>query len=235
MARLAAATADLVGGLDGLADERARGPSRLPGWTRGHVLTHLARNAEGSTRLLTWARTGIPGYEYESVDARAAAIEGGAGRAAAVLVGDVRGTADALATAAAAVPDGNWERLVTWTTGPRTPADVIARSRLVEVLIHHVDLDLGFGPADWPDWFVAERTGAVTESLTRRGLNPLTARLLAADSGRRYRLGPAGADDPEISGDGADLLAWLLGRGDGSDLARPDPGPLPVVPSVYMT
>ena len=26
----------------GLTDEQARQPSRLPGWTVGHVLTHLA-------------------------------------------------------------------------------------------------------------------------------------------------------------------------------------------------
>ena len=31
-----------------LTDDGARGPSRLPGWTRGHVLTHLGRNADGN-------------------------------------------------------------------------------------------------------------------------------------------------------------------------------------------
>jgi hypothetical protein len=54
LARLAAATAGLLADLDGLGEAEARGASRLPGWTRGHVLTHLARNAEGSTRLLAW-------------------------------------------------------------------------------------------------------------------------------------------------------------------------------------
>ena len=235
LARLGGATAGLLAELDELGDAEARAPSRLPGWTRGHVLTHLARNAEGSTRLLTWARTGIRSYEYESVAARAAAIEAGAGRAAGALTADVRATAGALAAAAAAVPDSGWDHLVTWTTGQQTTADVIVRSRLIEVLIHHADLGLGFGPADWPGWFVAERIVAVAESLTRRGLNPLTAWLHAADSGDRYRLGPAGPDAPEISGDRAELLAWLLGRSDGRSLATPGPGPLPVVPSVYMT
>ena len=37
----------------GLTDDAARAPSRLPGWTRGHVLTHLARNAEGTA---TWSK-----------------------------------------------------------------------------------------------------------------------------------------------------------------------------------
>jgi len=61
----------------------------------------------------------------------------------------VRATAAALADAAAAVPDDGWDHLVTWTTGQQTTADVIVRSRLIEVLIHHVDLGLAFGPADW--------------------------------------------------------------------------------------
>ena len=41
------ATADLAGAIGGLSDADVRAPSPLPGWTRGHVLTHLARNAEG--------------------------------------------------------------------------------------------------------------------------------------------------------------------------------------------
>ena len=75
---LAAATGQLLGDLEGLSDAQVAGPSLLPGWTRGHVLSHLARNAEGGTRLLGWARTGVPSYEYESLQARAAAIEAGA-------------------------------------------------------------------------------------------------------------------------------------------------------------
>ena len=57
---LAQATAGLIDDVDRLTDAGAREPSLLPGWTRGHVLTHLARNAEGGVRLLAWARTGPP-------------------------------------------------------------------------------------------------------------------------------------------------------------------------------
>jgi len=45
-------------------------PSALPGWTRGHLLTHLARNADALVNLLTWARTGIPTPMYASPDQR---------------------------------------------------------------------------------------------------------------------------------------------------------------------
>ena len=57
---LGAATDSLIASIGGLTDADARGPSLLPGWTRGHVLTHLARNADGGTRLLGWARTAMP-------------------------------------------------------------------------------------------------------------------------------------------------------------------------------
>jgi maleylpyruvate isomerase len=76
----------LAGAIGGLSDAAVRAPSLLPGWTRAHVLTYLACNAEGSTRLLGWARTGVPGYEYESMAARAAAIEAGAARPAAEVI-----------------------------------------------------------------------------------------------------------------------------------------------------
>ena len=76
---LTKATARLIGDVGRLADADVREPSLLPGWTRGHVLTHLARNAQGGARLLGWAWTGIPSYEYPSVAARAAAIERGRG------------------------------------------------------------------------------------------------------------------------------------------------------------
>ena len=63
-----------------LTDAQVAGPSRLPGWTRGHVLTHLARNADGFANLLTWARTGNETPMYPSEAARARGVEEGAAR-----------------------------------------------------------------------------------------------------------------------------------------------------------
>jgi maleylpyruvate isomerase len=230
---LHAATADLLADITGLTDDQARQPSLLPGWTRGHVLTHLARNAEGGTRLLVWARTGIPSYEYQSVPARGAAIEAGAGRPAAQLVDDARATAAGLADAAAAMSPDAWQHPVTWTTGEQTPAEMVIWSREAEVLLHHMDLALGYGPASWPVAYVQEAMDAVVESLTRRELTPLAARLEATDTGRAFRLGDDAAGASTISGAEGDLLAWLMGRTDGADLDREHRGPLPPMPSVY--
>ena len=56
-------------------------PSLLPGWTRGHVLTHIARNADSFVRVLEAARQGEVVTQYEGgVAGRNAAIEAGATR-----------------------------------------------------------------------------------------------------------------------------------------------------------
>jgi len=230
---LAAATASLTSRTSKLTEADARGASLLPGWTLGHVLTHLARNAEGGARLLNWARTGVPSYEYLSVAARAAAIEEGANRPAAVLAADVSATAAAFADAAMAMPADAWKNPVTWTTGQDDPAEDVVRSRLAEVLIHHVDLDLGYGPRAWPAGFVSEMLPAAVGRVNERALVPLSAQLTATDTGRSFRIG--GEASEQVSGTAAELLAWLLGRSDGAGLDRDNPGPLPHIPSIYYT
>ena len=47
-------TARLLAVVDKLGDEDLREPSTLPGWSRTHVIGHLARNAEALVRLGTW-------------------------------------------------------------------------------------------------------------------------------------------------------------------------------------
>jgi maleylpyruvate isomerase len=235
LGQLAGETAGLLAGIEGLTDADARGASLLPGWTRGHVLTHLARNAEGGARLLGWARTGVPSFEYRSVTARAAAIEQGAGRPAAVLVADVRATAGAFADAAAAMPPGAWQNPVRWTTGQQTAAEMIVRSRLAEVLIHHVDLGLGYRPGDWPGTFVDTMLTVAVSALNEGGRAPMSARLSAADTGRQFRISGDAAGNVTIRGTEAELLAWVLGRSDGDRLAHDGPGPLPPMPSIYHT
>src|SRR5579859_308739 len=91
--RLAAATDRVLATAAALTDAQAREPSLLPGWTRGHVLTHIARNADGLRNLLIWARTGTEVPMYASAQARNDDIEAGAGRPAAGLAADVRESA----------------------------------------------------------------------------------------------------------------------------------------------
>ena len=75
-----AAVDRLLESASGLSDEQVREPSLLPDWTKGHVLTHVARNADGLRNLLIWAQTGVETPMYPSAEDRAADIEAGASR-----------------------------------------------------------------------------------------------------------------------------------------------------------
>ena len=229
--RLAAATDRLVVTANAVSDAQAREPSLLPGWSRGHVLTHIARNADGLGNLLRWARTGTETPMYASAESRSADIEAGAGRPAADLAADVRESAAAFAAEAASMPEDAWTAQVRALNGPPFPALGVLERRLSEVEIHHVDVAAGYSPADWPEDFLSEALPRVAESFAGRDdMPPCVA--WAEGAKDSFRLGPdqAGAPAVIINGQPADLLAWLLGRGDGATLTVAGGGALPALP-----
>ena len=85
-----------------------RAPSLLPGWTRGHVLSHLARGADAMRNLLRGARAGQDRPAYASPEARDADIDRSAAAEAKDLVDDLVGSALALRTVARQLPDTAW-------------------------------------------------------------------------------------------------------------------------------
>ena len=255
-ARIARALADIEMGTRRLlvtaallTDAQAREPSRLPGWTRGHVLTHLARNADGFCNLLAWARTGTETPMYPSEAARDAAIAASAGRSAADLAADARDSAGRFAAAAARLPAGAWAAAVA-RRGRAFPARELLAMRRSEVEIHHVDLGAGYQPGDWPPGFASAGLARVARDLAGRPDVP--ALLVSPEGGAGFRIGPAaptaGTDSPaaqaggtggpagghapqaEVSGPPGALLAWLTGRGDGTGLRVTGAAALPVLP-----
>ena len=195
------------------------------------MLTHIARNADGMVNLLRWARTGTQTPMYASAESRAADIEAGAGRPAADLAADVRESAAALAAEAASVPDDAWTAQVRALHGPPFPALGVLERRLSEVEIHHVDMAAGYLPGDWPADFVSEALPRVAESFAGRDdVPPCVA--WAEGAKDSFRLGPEQAGPPAviIHGQPADLLAWLLGRGDGARLTLVRGDALPELP-----
>jgi maleylpyruvate isomerase len=229
--RLAASTDRVLATATVLSDAQAREPSLLPGWSRGHVLTHIARNADGMVNLLRWARTGTQTPMYASAESRAADIEAGAGRPAADLALDVRESAAALGTEAASMPDDAWTAQVRALNGPPFPALGVLERRLSEVEIHHVDMAAGYSPGDWPGDFIAEALARVAESFAGRQDTPHFL-VRPADSTRSLLIGRAQPGLPTVIAHGhpGDLLAWLIGRGDGATLTMASGGPLPELP-----
>jgi maleylpyruvate isomerase len=212
-----------------LDDAGVAAPSLLPGWTRGHVLTHVARNADGMTNLLTWARTGVKTPQYASLEQRAADIEAGAARPIAEHVADLEATAARFTEAAAAVPAEAWSVIVQGTGSQPVEAVRVVWGRLREVEVHHVDLAAGYQPSDWPEAFVHRLLHEIADGYPD-GLDGVAVCLRSDDLGHELMLGPAG-DGLTVSGPGYALAAWLTGRSTGDNVTVSPPGRLPAVPS----
>lgn len=232
LARIQDATGRLLATVGGLTDAPMREPSLLPGWSRGHVLTHIARNADGLANLLRWARTGTETPMYASSRARSSDIEAGAGRPAAELAADLRESAAGFGAQATCLPDDAWTVQVRALNGPGFPAHGVLRRRWSEVEIHHVDLAAGYRPGDWPEEFIADALPRVADSFT--GRDDVPACLVWADGAPSgSRIGP---DQPGhlpliVHGAPAELLAWLLGRASGAGLrVSGDGARAPVLP-----
>lgn len=144
------ATLLLLRSVRGLTDDEVHGASLLPGWTRAHVLTHVARSADAMVNLLQWARTGTPMAAYASQSVRDDAIDAGAGRGVAALLADLPASAERFRRETVALPERAWQRGVRVLDGAEFPAAELLDRRLVEVELHHTDLDVGYTPRDWP-------------------------------------------------------------------------------------
>jgi maleylpyruvate isomerase len=164
-----------------------RTPTALPNWSIGHVMTHIARNADSTIRMLA----GLPQY-WKGVESRASDIELGAGRSWDELVEDVVATNDAVDRCVREVSD--WTGSVRATTAVR-PKVTVPEMRRREVEIHHVDLGLGYGFGDLPNDFVGFESRRLTMLWQARqpmGMTTLPDAVLALPERER--------------------LAWLFGR-----------------------
>jgi maleylpyruvate isomerase len=221
------ATARLLATVQSLDDRAVAGSSLLPGWSRGHVLTHLARNADGAVNLLTWAATGVRTPQYPSIEARAADIDTGAPRPLAEQLADLTASAQRLARAVQDLPAPSWTVEVEWLSGNRSPAQRVVWSRLQEVEVHHVDLDAGYAPADWPEAFTLRILHSLVRGMDQRPDGP-AALLRTPELGHDVSL--RGAQAPVVEGPAAAVVAWLIGRSGGADLTVSG-GALPAVPA----
>jgi maleylpyruvate isomerase len=202
----AAAHQRLLAALENLTDDDCRQDSLLPNWSRGHVLTHLSRNADSHVNLLQAAVKGEVGEQYASAEQRNGDIERGSTRSAEELVMDLRLSIYGLEAAWASANEKAWSG-----QGRTLRGNVIEMSSLVflrwrEVEIHHADLNLGLGYDD---------------------LTPLYVRLELDQQIMLWRSRkPMGMTDlPEIAKklSPSQRLAWLMGRVEVADLAKPEP------------
>lgn len=201
--RVSEAEARLFASVRALDDRAMRSRCLLPGWTVGHLLTHLARNADSHARRTEAAIQGAVVDQYPGgLAERAAEIEAGSGRHAAAVLEDVALSSARMIEGWATTPDRAWAGITRDASGLERPLVELPGRRWLEAEVHLVDLGSGPTHRDWSDAFVA-------------------VHLPQMRAGRAERK-PGGATPPSAGAlDPRDELAWLFGR-----LARPE---LPVL------
>ena len=202
-----------------LTDDVARRPSALPGWSVGHLVTHLARNADAHTWVVRYAGQGdvVPMYP-DGPGSREAAIEAGSGRSAAQLLADVGESHQRLEQAWSDASHETWTQgLGRRNAGPTTVADfVLLRWREIEV--HRADLGItdpdagGTDPWDrLPGTYLDLEWAQLTAGLAARLPADVTAVLVPGD--RPSRAFGTGERTVCVHGTAGRLLGWMMDRG----------------------
>jgi len=202
-------TALFTTSVERLPDADLAAMTRLPGWSRRHVVAHVGLNAEALRRLVRWASTGEPSAMYASPDQRAREIEDAATWPAHRLRRFVEDTAAQLAADLDGLPDDRWTAEVVTAQGRTVAATEIPWLRTREVSVHAVDLGAGADFEDLPEELCAALVTDIARLRSARGRDT-ALELRSGDHGWSV----SGAGTPtQISGSPAALARWLTGRG----------------------
>lgn len=182
--------------VDALDETAFAEPSALPGWTRAHVVAHLALNAHSHVSLFAAAARGEQAEQYPGGGAaRAAAIEEWSAHDPSALKARLRRSVYQLEGAWAGANADAWQGTGLSPSGVVVPVSDLPYLRWRETLVHTVDLDAGIGFDSWPSLWVRlelDRQRMMWAASHPMGLTQLPKAANALDERTR--------------------LAWLLGR-----------------------
>lgn len=211
--------------VDSLTAQDWQQPSLLPGWSRAHVVAHLALNAEGFAGALEGVTSGEQVAMYPSQEARNAGIHELAQEDTAEIRERLFGATQRLRDAFGMLTADQWEGTVNrLPEGPVWPIAELLEARQREVEIHHADLGMDYTHENWPAGFAATLIESSTAVHDLSPDSPAFA-VRATDLGRTW---PVGASEPLVSGSASALGWWLIGRGEGEGLSA-EPAPLPAL------
>ncbi|WP_125776978.1 maleylpyruvate isomerase family mycothiol-dependent enzyme [Antribacter gilvus] len=202
----AAALDALIEAVRALPEGAEREPSALPGWTRGHVLGHVAGNGRAQARQAEHAARGETVEYYDG---------GPAGRDAEIEADSTLSVAQHVA-ALEAVRE---RHAVGWPVAgaPLWAAPVAYRNGVLhdclfawwrELRIHSVDALVGIGFDSWDD----ELCGHLLAWLAPRLPEGVTVAPEPAPTGQAGQADVAEPTGTVVAGDLRDVVAWLAGR-----------------------
>jgi uncharacterized protein (TIGR03083 family) len=192
-----------------LSDQEYRAPCRLPGWTRAHLIAHVAANADALNNLVGWARTGVATPMYSSPDERAAGIAKGQSTPTHELRDWLTGSQAELDDRMAELTEAQWRATVTTAQGRDVSASEIPWLRAREVCVHSTDLDAGFSFEELGHDFLVALADDV---VAKRSTGPGPALELAATEANLGWTVPGDGPEHAVLGTTAELVAYLTGR-----------------------
>jgi len=208
-----------------LSDDEFNAPSLLDGWTRRHLVAHLAFNAAALGRLLDWAATGVATPMYESGAQRAEEIEGGSELEAGALRNLLVDETSRLDDKWQRLPQRAWSAPVRTAHGKMVPASETLWMRTRELWIHAVDLDNGATYSAMP---AVVQTTLLTDIVDGWRANGASVDVEQTPTGQvsvSIRGNPT-EEGFSVRGSMPSLLHWMTGRGT-TGLSPQDPPPPP--------
>lgn len=198
--------------LSQLTDAELDGPTRLPGWTRRHLVAHVGYNARALARLINWAATGVENPMYESMQVRNEEIAYGATLSAIALRNLHEHAAVHLNVEWRDLPEDRWSHPVRTAQGRTVPVAETVWMRTREVWMHAVDLGNGAWFQDIPHDVLKRLLGDITQTWMTRGEGQ--GLLLRAGSTQEAEdFGDFEAPNPTlVTGTLPALAAWASGR-----------------------
>jgi maleylpyruvate isomerase len=187
-----------------LDDSSVAEPSELPGWTKGHVLAHLAGISNAMARQLEYAHRGETVELYDGgMDGRNKAIELAAGHSLAKHTEAVNGAVDAAVAAFDSLGPDDWQARIAYRDG------IVFDGGLAlwrELTIHASDLGLGFGPETWSRPFCEHLIGFLAARV------PDSYKFVLQPTGLPQLSIGKGGTSIAVTGMLTDIAAWLAGR-----------------------
>ncbi len=221
LSRLGRETAMFEATAASLSEEELRAPSLCEGWTRAHVLAHLASNGRALVRLIDWATTGEEQQLYPSREARDREIDELAALPREELLRRLRESSAFFAEQSERL-SGELAVESVDLHGKEIPVTSIVALRISEVVVHHHDLDTAWTIEEADPDSLLNAVEAAVRTMRAKGAPGMT---LVTEERDEWVVGDGAL---RVESDREGLLAWLA-RGDGENVEAD--GPLPALPS----
>jgi maleylpyruvate isomerase len=221
LSRLGRETDMLLATVESLADDEMAAPSLCEGWTRAHVIAHLASNGRALVKLIDWATSGEERPLYASPEARSQEIAALAALPREELVEQLRDSARNFAAQAQRL-SGDLVATEVQVGGKTVPATSIVALRIAEVVVHHHDLNTAWTIEEADPDSLLNALEAAVRTLRAKGAPGMT---LVTEERDEWVIGDGGL---RVVSDREGLLQWLA-RGDAENVEID--GPVPALPS----